>query len=114
MSGALDRWIDRTIAEARADERRKASRPPVYLALDLWLAMGLEAGEFDAYYDRNGWADTWSNLLQGVRTRSGLQRCGVLVDGEPCVTIVDHIGPHIGASDVGSSEPLPDQQNRSQ
>lgn len=23
MSGALDRWIDRTIAEARADERRK-------------------------------------------------------------------------------------------
>lgn len=85
----------------------KYTKPPVYLAVDLWMALGMDSREFDAYYDRNGWADTWSNLLARVRTLSGRQVCPIVVDGEPCVLLDRHVGPHMGASDVGSSEPLP-------
>ena len=83
------------------------STPPVYLAVDLWMAMGLEVGEFDAYYGRNGWADTWSNLLGAVREKYGRQVCGAENDGEVCVMLAPHIGPHMSAEDVGSFEPLP-------
>lgn len=83
--------------------------PPVYLALDLWQALDLPMREFDSYYERNGWADTWSNLLAEVRRSARFDACtAVTDDGEPCVMqMLGHIGPHIGASDVGSSEPLP-------
>jgi hypothetical protein len=87
----------------------KKTEPPIYLALDLWMALGLDDREFDAYYDRNGWADTWSNLLGRVREHFRGETCGwVTEDGEPCVIdIAGHVGPHMGASDVGASEPLP-------
>lgn len=83
--------------------------PPIYLALDLWQAMGLDSREFDAYYERNGWANTWPNLLGAVRTKFGRRAvCPYAVeDGEDCVLLMGHFGPHMGESDVGSSEPLP-------
>ena len=81
-------------------------QPPVYLALDLWQALGLPVEEFDGYYDRNGWADTWSNLLDPARRRFGRGECGKDAGGEPCVLTGEHL-VHYGASDVGSSEPLP-------
>lgn len=81
--------------------------PPVYLALDLWMALGMHSSAFDGYYDRNGWADTWANLLDAVRSQSGRKECPIIADGEGCVLLNGHIGPHTGASDVGSSEPLP-------
>lgn len=80
--------------------------PPVYLACDLWMALGLPVGEFDRYYSRNGWADTWSNLLHEVR-KHFRSSCGIDVAGEPCVLMANHLAPHYGASDVGSSDPLP-------
>ena len=92
---------DRTPAPAPADS------PPVYLALDLWMALGMPSKGFDGYYERNGWADTWSNLLGAVRRQSGRKECPIIAAGERCVLINGHIGPHMGASDVGSSEPLP-------
>jgi hypothetical protein len=86
----------------------KHTKPPVYLAVDLWMAMGMDSREFDAYYDRNGWADTWANLLAHVRRTYGRLPCRYAVeDGEDCVLMNGHTGPHMGASDVGSSEPLP-------
>lgn len=91
----------RTPAPAPADSH------PVYLALDLWMALGMPSNGFDGYYERNGWADTWANLLDAVRRQSGRKECPIIADGEGCVLINGHIGPHMGASDVGSSEPLP-------
>ena len=80
---------------------------PAYLALDLWMAIGLDSREFDGFYERNGWADTWSILLDAVRRTYGRQECGEEQDGEVCVLLAPHIGPHWSASDVGSTEPLP-------
>ena len=81
--------------------------PPVELALDLWQALGFPAGEFDGYYERNGWAGTWANLLQAPGGVNQREKCGDDSDGEPCVLRAgDHL-VHYGASDVGSSEPLP-------
>ena len=80
-------------------------RPPAYLALDLWMALGLSSRDFDAYLERNGWADTWANLLDGVRRKSGRRGCSK--PRERCVLIAGHVGPCMGASDVGSSERLP-------
>ena len=91
----------RTPAPAPADS------PPAYLALDLWMALGMPSNGFDGYYERNGWADTWANLLDAIRRQSGRKECPIIADGEGCVLINGHIGPHMGASDVGSSEPLP-------
>lgn len=81
--------------------------PPIYLALDLWLAMGLEGQDFDAYYERYGWADTWATLLNAVRTKYGRETCGEGQDGDVCVLRGPHIGPHMTVDDVGTSEPLP-------
>lgn len=82
-----------------------AAAPPVYLAADVWSALHLPDGEFEGYYERNGWAETWAVLMAAVR---GPARCGRDVDGEPCV-----LDPHSEstpcycAGDVSSSEPLP-------
>jgi len=83
--------------------------PPAYLALDLWMALGLSSRDFDAYLERNGWADTWANLLDGVRRNSGRRGCSKDTETprEQCVLIAGHVGPCMGASDVGSSERLP-------
>ncbi len=83
--------------------------PPAYLALDLWMALGLSPRDFDAYLERNGWADTWANLLDGVRRKSGRRGCSKHTETprERCVLIAGHVGPCMGASDVGSSERLP-------
>lgn len=80
--------------------------PPVYLAADLWDALGAPTSEFDSYYARNGWADTWANLLGTVRDHFK-PKCGHDTDGEPCVLTSGHLPPHYGASDVGRSEPVP-------
>lgn len=80
--------------------------PPVYLAADLWQALGAPISEFDAYYERNGWADTWSNLLGAVRDRFR-PKCGQSTEGEPCILTAGHLPPHYGSSDVGSHEPVP-------
>lgn len=79
--------------------------PPAYLAQDLWMALGLPVKEFDGYFQRNRWANTWANLLSAVRGPAAV--CGAYVDGEVCVLAPHNIGPHMGRSDVGSSEPLP-------
>lgn len=81
--------------------------PPVYLALDLWQSLNLPLGEFDGYYERNGWADTWSNLNHEIRLRSGATACGNTDSGEPCVLLTPNHPVHHGFSDVGSFEPLP-------
>ena len=90
----------------------REEKPPVYLASDLWSALRLPDAEFDGYYERNGWADTWSNLLAEVRLRSGARSCGEDADGEPCVLMTESHLVHYGASDVGSSEPLPAPEAR--
>ncbi len=87
--------------------------PPIYLAVDLWMALGGDPGHFQDYYDRNGWGTTWSILLDRARKSSPYYEvCGVIEDGEvePCVLEKpkrDRIHVHYGASDVGRSEPLP-------
>lgn len=82
--------------------------PPVYLALDLWMALGLDSSDFDRYYERNGWADTWAALLAEVR-KTHIPVCGELTDeGEPCVLHEHAKGPHYGADDVGYGESLGD------
>ncbi len=85
---------------------RPTTALPVYLAADLWDALGAPAGDFDAYYERNRWADTWSNLLGTVRDRFR-PKCGQDTEGEPCVLTAGHLPPHYGPSDVGSHEPVP-------
>ena len=86
--------------------------PPAYLALDLWMALGLDSRGFDGYYERNGWATTWSVLLDAVRTSP---YCDAAVDSdEDCVLRSGHVGPHMGPSDVGSSEPLPESGEQEQ
>lgn len=101
-AGAL--WAARNLRERGP---MMPDTPPIYLALDLWQAMGMDSREFDAYYERNGWADTWANLLGDVREKYGRQVCGAENDGEVCVMLAPHIGPHMSAEDVGSFEPLP-------
>lgn len=76
-----------------------ADAPPAYLALDLWMALGFDSRDFDAYYERNGWANTWSNLLAGVRDIVGREYCLQVVDNEYCQLDAGHIGPHMGESD---------------
>ncbi|MFK4760319.1 hypothetical protein ACI3KS_05225 [Microbacterium sp. ZW T5_45] len=90
----------------RRTEAPEPSRPPVYLAADLWQALGAPTSDFDAYYERNGWADTWSNVLGVVRDRFR-PKCGQATDGEACVLTAGHLPPHYGSSDVGSSERVP-------
>jgi hypothetical protein len=83
-------------------------QPPIYLALDLWMALGLPTDQFDDYYERNHWANTWANLLAAVRQRTGRKVCWKPVgQGERCVLTDRHFGPCYGDSDVGISEPLP-------
>jgi hypothetical protein len=93
--------------------------PPIYLALDLWIALGLDSREFDAYYGRNGWEDTWSNLLGEVRTMR-VPYCLAMTDEGPCVLHRHTVGPHMAEGGVGHFEPLPftsvdspNQENRS-
>lgn len=79
------------------------SAPPAYLAQDLWMALGLPVDQFAGYYERNGWAETWAVLLSAVR---GPEICGEPAGfGELCVLAPHSVGPHIGRSDVGRSEP---------
>lgn len=85
---------------------RSAVTPPIYLAADLWDALGAPIADFDAYYERNRWADTWANLLGVVRDRVK-PKCGQGVEGEKCVLTAGHLPPHYGSSDVGRSEPVP-------
>lgn len=79
--------------------------PPAYLALDLWMALGFDSGEFDAYYEHNGFGDTWAKLLnvvKGPRTP-----CAEPVgSGDWCVLAEGHEGPHYGAEDVGPPNDL--------
>ena len=103
----FDRWLAAHDAEVRDAALASREAPPAYLALDLWMALGMGSRGFDGYYDRNGWADTWANLLDAVRRQSGRKECPLVVDGEGCVLANGHVGPHMGASDVGSAEPLP-------
>lgn len=82
--------------------------PPKYLALDLWMALTRSLEGFSAYYDRNGWGGTWAALIWAVREVQGEQPCGEMTDGEPCVLLPHPKStPHYGASDVGTSEPVP-------
>jgi hypothetical protein len=83
-------------------------QPPVYLALDVWMALGLDSRAFDAFYERNGWADTWSILLDAVR-EDNVPKCGAMTDEGPCVLYRHNIGPHMVGDDVGRSEPLPER-----
>lgn len=104
----------KTLADALAGFRRSelpqpsAARPapPVYLAADLWDALGAPTADFDSYYARNGWADTWANLLGAVRDHFK-PKCEEDVEGEPCALTAGHLTPHYGPSDVGRSEPVP-------
>ncbi len=90
-----------------------SEHPPAELAADLWMALDLPIDEFNGYYERNGWADTWAALGDRVRQLSGRGRCWEPAGyGERCVLRVGvggkpHFGPHYGSSDVGSGEPLP-------
>jgi hypothetical protein len=93
-------------AHFRRTEVPEPSRPPVYLAADLWQALGAPISDFDAYYERNGWADTWANVLGTVRDHFR-PKCGQDTEGEACVLTAGHLTPHYGPSDVGSSEPVP-------
>lgn len=81
-------------------------RPPIHLAADLWDALGAPSSDFDAYYARNGWGNTWSNLLGAVRDRFR-SKCGEDTEGERCILTAGHLPPHYGPSDVGSSDPVP-------
>lgn len=38
-----------------------------WMALDLWVALGMDSRAFDAYVDAVGLASTWSTLLGRVR-----------------------------------------------
>lgn len=89
-----------------------ADAPPAYLALDLWMALGFDSRDFDTYYERNGWANTWSNLLAGVRDIVGREFCLQVVDNEYCQLEAGHMGPHMGESDLGYGEPLPVRKAR--
>lgn len=83
--------------------------PSTYLALDLWMALDLPIDAFDGYYERNGWGTTWAVLLHEVRTMRDSAPCWEPAgNGERCV-LLPHgdTMPHMGASDVGQSEPLP-------
>ena len=81
--------------------------PDGYLALDLWMALGLDDNLFDDYYSRNDWANTWSALLNAVREQH-LERCDFVTEEGRCV-LFKHAENHVHytAEDVGSSEPLP-------
>lgn len=78
---------------------------PVYLALDLWMALGFDSGEFGAYYERNGWDDTWARMLDVVR--GPRTTCAKAVDGDDwCVLKEGHEGAHYGVGDVGPPNDL--------
>lgn len=80
--------------------------PPLYLALDLWQAMGLPLSEFDGYIERNGFGETWAVLLGHIRNPLPCGR--ITYDGTPCVlTPHSDMTPCYSADDVGTSEPLP-------
>ena len=98
-------------AGERHDAEEREAEPPVYLALDVWQALGLPVGEFDSYYERNGWADTWANLMYAPGGVSRRPICGVAVGGEACVLREHGNGPHMGAGDVGSTEALPQAES---
>lgn len=38
-----------------------------WMALDLWVALGMDSQAFDRYVDAMGWSNTWSSLLGRVR-----------------------------------------------
>lgn len=88
-------------------KRVRRASPPAYLAADVWMALGLNSREFDGYFDRNGWAETWAALCDRVRDLSGRGHCLAPVDGEFCGLRPHAVGPHMGPSDLGRGEPLP-------
>lgn len=107
LEAALSASASADPADEHHDAEAREAAPPEYLALDVWQALGLPVGEFDAYYERNGCADTWANLLHAPGGVSRRPICGAVVDGEACVLRGHSHGPHLVAGDVGTSEPLP-------
>lgn len=76
-----------------------------YMILDLWMASGRDAIEFETFVDEHGDADTWSLLLAEVRCKP---QCGARTDSGPCVLSQhDPRLPHYAADDVASPVRLP-------
>lgn len=93
LAEALMPWVQ---AQVRAVQ--------VTHCLDLWVALGLPDAEFEGYYERNGYAETWAALLDAARVTP---LCGAPTDSGPCV-LRQHAGPvHYAADDVGRGEALP-------
>jgi hypothetical protein len=94
------------VAELEEQSRRVTLSVQLGFALDLWMALGCPAEEFDGYMERNSIADTWANLLGVVRSIFR-PKCGKPTDGGPCVLSEHKIGPCYSRSDAGRSEPVP-------
>lgn len=77
-----------------------------YMVLDLWMASGRDAVEFEDFLQQYGEADAWSLLLDEIRCKP---RCGQLLDdGQRCVLSQhDPRMPHYGPDDVASPVYLP-------
>jgi hypothetical protein len=91
------------------DAKRHVRGVQAWMCSDLWTAMGLPPAEFDGYFARNGFGNTWAALLGSIR---GPLRCGKRIDVSWCV-LAPHSedAPCYGAEDVGVSEPLPEATN---
>jgi hypothetical protein len=77
----------------------------VSLCLDVWMALGLDVALFEDYYQRNGYATTWSELMARVRALA-LPPNPCFVQ-EWCVLLGGHLGVCYAADDLGSGAPLP-------
>ena len=55
---------------------------PLYGMLDLWMALySTSHPQFDEFYEKHGYAETWARLLAEVRSRSAAADAAVTVDG---------------------------------
>lgn len=76
IEGAV--WLaSRAVEAAPSDTDLTAlseQRIPLYAMLDVWMALyGTSHPEFDEFYAKHGYAETWARLLAAVRTSQPVQ-----------------------------------------
>jgi hypothetical protein len=79
---------------------------PTYIALDLWMALGLPPEEFETHTRRHTLDGTWAQMLDVIRRTHTPPCWHPMPGGDWCVLQPGHNAPHYGTEDTGPPNEL--------
>lgn len=68
--GSNGKKINPVITSGFSDPVPRDDPIPRYAQLDLWMALGYDPNEYEAFREEHGFAETWSTLLLHVRLKA--------------------------------------------